>query len=54
MENTYKIIKVMIKEVEKVINEQYKQGYEFVCFVPLDISVFRQQQILFKKMKRGV
>ena len=51
----YKMIKS--KDIEKDLNEQYKAGWSFVCFVSFfgNRSILSSyQQILLKKMKGGI
>lgn len=46
----YKIIKSNCLEIEKVINDAFKEGWVFVAFIPfINSGVFGKQQILFKK-----
>jgi len=48
----YKIIAT--NEIEIELNTQFKDGWEFVCFLPfMNSGVFGKQQILFKKRVKG-
>lgn len=48
----YKVViaKVQLSNnIEGLINEQYKEGWVFVCFVPWVNGMFGKQRILFKR-----
>jgi len=48
----YIIKKAECNEIEKVINDAHKQGFDFVAFVPFANSgIFGKQQILFRGKK---
>ena len=52
----YKIEKIKMLEIETKLNENYKKGWEFVCFISWfgkQSILSNYQQILFKKMKGG-
>jgi len=39
-------------EIETQLNDNYKKGWEFVCFLPmLTYGMLRNQRILFKRLK---